>query len=135
MSSSEDSNKFNEAKDLTCKKFKNLLKDVNGYVTDLKLDSEKHMKDYSSNYNGFIEKSDDDIFKFFIRNYLHIMPQIVDHNIDFFLTQKPYVLKKSRRGNKKKQNSNATYLCPNIMLRYVLHTLKIAPKKRSLLLQ
>ena len=130
MNLSENVNKFNEVKELSCTKYRNLLKTVNGYVEKFNLNSEKHMKKYENSYNDFVSKDDDEIFKFFIRNYLHIMPQIVDHNIDYFLTQKPYILKRSKRGNKKKPNSNATYLCPNIMLRYVLYTLKVAPKNK-----
>jgi len=123
---------FSILKEEVSQKYLNLLKIISGYVNNFSLDNEKHMKNFKSDSIEFEKNNTEVIFKFFIRNYLHIMPEVVDHNIDYFLTQKPYILKRSKRGNKKKPNSKATYITNNIMLRYVLYTLKEAPKDNKI---
>ena len=123
---------FSSAIKETCERYNKLLETISGYVKKYKLDLEKHMKHYDRNYEEFKNLSNDDVFKFFIKNYLHIMPEIVDHNIDYFLTQKPYILKRSKRGNKKKPNQKATYITNNMMLRYVFSTLKESPKDNKI---
>ena len=54
--------------------------------------------------------------------------EISDNNIDYFLTQKPYILIRSNRRNRKKPNNKATFLCGSILLKYVLKVLREAPK-------
>ena len=49
----EDTTKFNKVIELTCNKYKDLLKTVNVYVKELNLSDEKHMKNYNSNYEQF----------------------------------------------------------------------------------
>ena len=56
------------------------------------------------------------------------MPYLVDHNLDFFLTQKPYLLKKTKKSKKKIPNKKSTYICPGNMLRYVIQGLRNSPK-------
>ena len=129
---SEYSKEFSNIVKEVSLKYKKLLKLVFGYVNNFKLDNEKHLKNFREKYTEFINLDSDKIFNFFIKNYLPIMPEVVDHNIDYFLTQKPYILKRSKRGNKKKPNSKATYLLNNIMLRYILFTLKEAPKNNKI---
>ena len=123
---------FSDIINETCKRYMKLLETISGYVVKYKLDLEKHMKHYNKNCEEFKNLNNDEIFKFFIKNYLHIMPEIVDHNIDYFLTQKPYILKRSKRGNKKKPNQKATYIINNMMIRYVFSTLKESPKDNKI---
>lgn len=119
---------FKEQVTKACRKYVKLLGYISTLVSKFKLDLEKHMKHYVGNYEKFKENDETYIFKFIIKNYLHIMPEVVDHNVDYFLTQKPYIIRRSKRGSKKKPNTKATYVCDNMMLRYILHTVREAPK-------
>ena len=105
-----------------------LLKYINKVLKKLKLNTEKHLKSYEENMNNFFKKSDGEIFHHFVMNYLPAMPEITDNNIDYFLTQKPYILMKSNRRNRKKPNKKATYLCNTSLLKYVLRVLRESPK-------
>lgn len=124
---------FQKVINATCDKYRTLINTIMDHVTLYKLANEKHMKHYENNLDKFKKLTNNELFNFFIKNYLHIMPIIVDHNIDYFLTQKPYILKKSRRGNKKRPNPNATYIINGNLLRYVFYTLKQSPKKDKIM--
>tara|TARA_R110002074_G_scaffold378793_1_gene556722 strand:- start:86 stop:1066 length:981 start_codon:yes stop_codon:yes gene_type:complete len=123
---------FQSQVNILCDKYKELSQTIMNHVNEYELHHEKHMKHYESNLDKFLKLNNNDLFNFFIKNYLHIMPIIVDHNMDYFLTQKPYVLKKSKRGNKKRPNTKATYIIEGNMLRYVFYTLKKSPNNNKI---
>ena len=108
-----------------------LLRYISKVIKKLNLDNEKHMKYFNQNMNKFLDNSTDYVFHHFVKNFLPVMPEITDNNIDYFLTQKPYILMKSNRRNKKKPNKKATYLCETSLLKHVLRVLREAPKDNS----
>jgi hypothetical protein len=110
------------------KRYINLLKTILGHITETEVHMEKHLRNYEKNMNKFVNTSDyGGIFRYFIQKNLHIMDELVNKNIDYFLTQKPYLMT-GKKKKVKKENSNSTYLFPGNMLRYVLSSLKSPPK-------
>ena len=98
------------------------------YLSDNFLNTEKHLKHFSCNLSEFKKMSKQDIFVYFLKNMFLNMNYIVDNNVDYFLTQKPYILKKSKNTKKKIQNQKATYLVPGNLLRYFVYVLNESPK-------
>lgn len=98
------------------------------YLTDNFLNTEKHLKHYSNNLSEFKKMSKQDIFVYFLKNMFLNMNYIVDNNVDYFLTQKPYILKKTKNTKKKIPNQRATYLVPGNLLRYFVYVLNESPK-------
>ena len=124
-------NNFEEVKKAVASKYVTFMQNVLKYIKVAGVDQEKHLRNYEKNMNRFVNNgSYESIFRYFIQKFLHIMGDVVDKNVDFFLTEKPYVLKGKNKKNKK-ENSNATYLCQGNMLRYVLSSLRNPPKKNK----
>ena len=98
------------------------------YLSDNFLNTEKHLKHYSNNLSEFKKMSKQDIFVYFLKNMFLNMNYIVDNNVDYFLTQKPYILKKTKNTKKKISNQRATYLVPGNLLRYFVYVLNESPK-------
>ena len=98
------------------------------YLTDNHLNSEKHLKHFSNNLTEFKKNSKQNIFLFFLKNMFINMNYVVDNNVDYFLTQKPYILKKTKKTKKKLPNQKATYLVPGNLLRYFVYVLNESPK-------
>jgi len=125
---------FDEVKTRVSTMYVDLLKNIYKHIMDAGVEGEKHLSKYELNMNKFLETHDKSrIFKYFVQKYLHIMDEIVNRNIDFFLTQRPYILVGNKKKGKKtkRENSNATYLFPGNMLRYVLSSLKNPPKGKK----
>lgn len=105
-----------------------LLQNILKHINDAGVAQEKHLRHYENNMNKFVNNSDyGKIFNYFIHRYFHIMDNLVNKNIDFFLSQKPYLMT-GKKKKVKRENSNSTYLFPGNMLRYVLSSLKSPPK-------
>ena len=123
---------FEEVKKVVSSKYVTFMQNILKYIKDAQVDKEKHLKNYEKNMNRFVNNSDYEvIFRYFIQKFLHIMSDVVDKNIDLFLTEKPYVMKGKKKKREKRENSNATYLCPGNMLRYVFSSLRNPPKKNK----
>ena len=109
-------------------RYVNLLKIILKHIKDIEVDREKHLRKYEKNMNNFVNTNDyGAIFHYFVVKNLHIMEDLVNKNIDLFLSQKPYLMT-GKKKNVKKENGNSTYLFPGNMLRYVLSSLKSPPK-------
>lgn len=98
------------------------------YLSDNHLNTEKHLKHYSNNLSEFRKNNKQKVFLFFLKNMFLNMNYIVDNNVDYFLTQKPYILKKTKKTKKKIPNQKATYLVPGNLLRYFIFVLNESPK-------
>jgi hypothetical protein len=119
---------FEELKRDISTRYINLLKIILKHIKDTDVDKEKHLRKYEKNMNNFVNTNDyGAIFHYFIVKNLHIMEDLVNKNIDLFLSQKPYLMT-GKKKKVKKENSNSTYLFPGNMLRYVLSSLKSPPK-------
>ena len=119
---------FNSVKNQINQKYIDLLENLNETLKKTGLNNEKHLISYEKNFVSFKKRDDEYKFNFIINNYLHILPYVVEHNLDFFLTQKPYLLKKTKKSKKKIPNKKSTHICPGNMLRYVIKGLKNSPK-------
>ena len=125
-------NNFEEVKKAVSSKYVTLMQNILKYIKEAEVEQEKHLRNYEKNMNRFVNNNDyETIFRYFIQRFLHIMNDVVDKNIDLFLTEKPYVMKGKKKKRIKKENTNATYLCPGNMLRYVLSSLRNPPKKNK----
>lgn len=124
-----EENNFNNLKNDIIERYINLLNQLNSTIIENGLNNEKHLKSFTSNLEQFKKNNNDYIFNFIMRNYLHVLTEIVDKNLDYFLTQKPYILKRSKRGKKKIPNKKSTSVCNGTMLRYIISTLKQSPKE------
>lgn len=102
-----------------CSNIQTILKNSN-------LDREKHLKLYTKNFTEFKTMNTKNIFNFFLKNCFLNMNEFVENNVDFFLTQKPYIKLKSTK--KRKLNQNANFIVPGVMFRYVISTMREAPK-------
>jgi len=101
---------------------------IDKYLQEHYLNDEKHIKHYSKNLVEFKKHSKQDIFVYFLKNIFLNANNIVDCNVDFFLTQKPYILKKTKKTKKKVLNAKATHLVPGNMFRYFVFVLNESPK-------
>lgn len=126
-------NNFEEVKKAVASKYVTFMQNVLKHIRAAGVDQEKHLRNYEKNMNRFVNNGTyESIFRYFVQRFLHIMGDVVDKNVDYFLTEKPYVLKgKGKNKKNKKENSNATYLCQGNMLRYVLSSLRNPPKKNK----
>lgn len=125
-------NNFEDIKRAVSSKYVVLMQNILKYIKEAEVDREKHLRNYEKNMNKFVNNSSYEvIFKYFIQKFLYIMDDIVNKNVDLFLTEKPYVMKGKGKKRTKKENTNATYLCSGNMLRYVLSSLRNPPKKNK----
>jgi hypothetical protein len=122
-------NNFEDVKKEVANKYVNLLKNILQHIKNAEIGDEKHLKYYEQNMNYFINNNNEEsVFKYFVCKFLCVMPEVVDKNVDFFLTEKPYILKNKH----KTENNNATYLFKGNMLRYVLSSLRNPPKNNKI---
>ena len=109
-------------------KYLGYCENIDKYLKEHYINDEKHLKHYSNNLIEFKKYNKQDIFVYFLKNIFLNINNIVDCNVDFFLTQKPYILKKTKKTKKKVPNSRATYLVPGNMFRYFIFVLNESPK-------
>ena len=121
-------NNFEDVKKNVANKYVNFLKNILQHIKNAGIGDEKHLKHYEKNMNNFINNSNEEsLFKYFVNKFLCVMTEVVDKNVDFFLTEKPYILKNKH----KTENNNATYLFSGNMLRYVFSSLRNPPKNNK----
>ena len=132
MSEIVTKNDFNKVIFEFSQEYIEFLEKLNKKIKKNNLQNEKYLKSFESNLLVFKKKDKNYIFKFIITNFLHILPEVVEQNLDFFLTQKRYILKKSSSKKKKVINKKSTFLCKDNMLRYFIEGLKKNPEKGEL---